>query len=80
VNVNILLVGIAKDTNQIYAHQFKNHVMPVTARRILDEIPNTDRMLLQSVGLLNHDKLKVPWSLVITSESITVSLPNQSSL
>jgi hypothetical protein len=68
---NVLLIGITKDTS---ARDFKNHFIPIcqnnrviTSRinqRRLGLIPNTDRMFLQSVSLLNPESINPPWSLV----------------
>jgi len=71
-NKNILLIGITKDTT---VHEFKNHVIPICVNNSiwpnnrlvpqdLDNIPNTDRMLLQAMSMLNYDKIHVPWSLI----------------
>jgi len=67
----VLLIGITKDTS---ARDFKNHFIPIcqNARVItsgidqkrLSLIPNTDRMFLQSVSLLNPENIDPPWSLV----------------
>ncbi|MGQ9718433.1 MAG: winged helix-turn-helix domain-containing protein [Nitrososphaerales archaeon] len=66
-----LLIGITKDTS---AREFKNHVIPVCinngiwtskiTQEDLDKVPNTDRMLLQSISLFNYQDVKVPWSLI----------------
>jgi hypothetical protein len=67
----ILFVGLTKDTA---ARDFKRQLIPIlqnegmlrgslTAEEF-EEMPNTDRMILQSVSLFNTEKVKVPWSLV----------------
>ena len=68
---HILLVGITKDTS---AHDFKRQLVPIMMREgllatnlnneALRELPNTDRMILQSASLFNTDKVSPPWSLV----------------
>ncbi|HZF21216.1 MAG TPA: hypothetical protein VEZ43_01960, partial [Dongiaceae bacterium] len=68
---NILLIGLAKDTA---ARDLKNHVLPVLvtngiwkseiSQTELSNLPNTDRMLLQSLSIFNHTQIPVPWSLV----------------
>ncbi|TMI42778.1 hypothetical protein E6H23_03950, partial [Candidatus Bathyarchaeota archaeon] len=68
---NILLLGLAKDTA---ARDLKNHVLPVLitngvwkseiSQTDLSNLPNTDRMLLQSLSIFNHKQIPVPWSLV----------------
>lgn len=67
----ILFVGLTKDTA---ARDFKRQLIPIlqnegmlrgtlTAEEF-EEMPNTDRMILQSVSLFNTEKVRVPWSLV----------------
>jgi len=67
----ILFIGLTKDTA---ARDFKRQLIPVlqnegmlrgtlTAEEF-EQMPNTDRMILQSVSLFNTEKVKVPWSLV----------------
>ncbi len=64
-----LLIGVTKDTT---ARDFRSHVIPVCVASGIwkaewgksEEIPTTDRMLLQAVSMLNHDKVQVPWSLI----------------
>ncbi len=67
----ILFIGLTKDTA---ARDFKRQLIPIlqnegllrgklTAKEF-EEMPNTDRMILQSVSLFNTEKVKVPWSLV----------------
>jgi hypothetical protein len=81
---NILLIGITKDT---IAHEFKNHVIPICvnnniwphnklASRDLDNIPNTDRMLLQAMSMLNYDKIQVPWSLIEYDAAFVTTIPD----
>ncbi len=67
----ILLIGLTKDTA---ARDLKNHVVPVLSsnkiwssditQEDLSRIPNTDRMMLQTLSVFNHESMKVPWSLV----------------
>lgn len=67
----ILFIGLTKDTA---ARDFKRQLIPIlqnegilqgtlTAEEF-EEMPDTDRMVLQSVSLLNTEKVRVPWSLV----------------
>jgi len=67
----ILFIGLTKDTA---ARDFKRQLIPIlqnegmlrgtlTAEEF-EEMPNTDRMILQSVSLFNTEKVKVPWSLI----------------
>ena len=65
------MIGITKDTA---ARDFKRHVLPLLSNtkafstvipsETFEEIPNTDRMLLQAVSMMNHEKLRVPWALL----------------
>ena len=68
---NILFIGLTKDTA---ARDFKRQLIPIlqnegmlrgtlTAEEF-EEMPDTDRMILQSVSLLNTENVRVPWSLV----------------
>ena len=67
----ILLIGLTKDTA---ARDFKRQLIPILQNEGMlrssltteefNELPNTDRMILQSVSLFNTEKVKVPWSLV----------------
>ena len=68
---NIVFIGLTKDTA---ARDFKRQLIPIlqnegmlrgtlTAEEF-EEMPNTDRMILQSVSLFNTEKVKVPWSLI----------------
>ena len=80
----IILIGITKDTA---AQEFKNHVIPIclmnniwTNNDIiydnLNKIPNTDRMLLQALSMLNSDKISVPWSLVEYDSAFVMAIPD----
>ncbi len=42
-----------------------------------EKMPNTDRMILQSVSLFNTEKLKVPWSLVEYDSSFKTMVADQ---
>ena len=67
----ILFIGLTKDTA---ARDFKRQLIPILQNEGLlrgtltaeefEEMPNTDRMILQSVSLFNTEKVKVPWSLI----------------
>jgi hypothetical protein len=80
----IILIGITKDTA---AQEFKNHVIPIclmnniwTNHDIiydnLNKLPNTDRMLLQVLSMLNSDKINVPWGLVEYDSSFVMAIPD----
>jgi hypothetical protein len=79
---NILLLGVTKDTS---ARDFKNHVIPVClnegiwnmkmSQQDLNQVPNTDRMFLQSISINNYDKIEVPWSLVEYDSAFTTIIP-----
>jgi len=67
----VLFIGLTKDTA---ARDFKRQLIPILNNegllnasvtfKELDELPNTDRMILQSVSIQNPDLVKVPWSLI----------------
>ncbi len=66
----ILLIGLTKDTA---ARDFKRHVLPLLSNigafpggieaKAFQEIPDTDRMFLQAMSMMNAAKLDVPWAL-----------------
>jgi hypothetical protein len=67
----ILIIGLTKDTS---AKEFKRHFIPICqnngiissdiSQERLALIPNTDRMFLQSISLLNYEKIIPPWALI----------------
>jgi len=79
----ILLLGLTKDTA---ARDLKNHVLPVMVsndlwksdltQEQLSRIPNTDRMLLQTLSVFNHDAITVPWSLVEYDSAFLMIVPD----
>ncbi len=82
-NRKILLLGITKDTA---SRDFKNHVIPVLVnegiwkhaidQQKLRDVPNTDRMFLQSISLFNHEKIMVPWSLIEYDSAFRTIVPD----
>ncbi|MDQ3902537.1 MAG: hypothetical protein M3247_02615, partial [Thermoproteota archaeon] len=81
---NVLLLGISKDTA---VHEFKNHVMPICINNNLwpncsltqddiNNIPNTDRMFLQSLSMFNHNKISVPWALIEYDSAFIMAVPD----
>lgn len=42
----------------------------------LDNIPNTDRMFLQSISLSNYGRLNIPWSLVEYDAAFVTAIPD----
>ena len=86
---NILLLGIAKDTT---AHDFRNHLLPIglsnslwnddeninmNIQKEIDKIPYSDRIILQSLSLLNYEKIKVPWSLIEYDAAFIMAIPDR---
>jgi len=79
----ILLVGLTKDTS---AKEFKRYFIPICqnnkiissniSQERLGLIPNTDRMFLQSVSLLNHEKINTPWSLIEYDTTFKTLVPS----
>jgi hypothetical protein len=67
----ILLIGVTKDTA---ARDFKRQLIPIMhnegfletrlQREALQELPNTDRMILQSASIFNVEQITPPWSLI----------------
>ena len=86
---NILLLGISKDTT---AQDFKNHLLPIglsnslwngdenintEIQKEIDKIPYSDRTILQSLSLLNYEKIKTPWSLIEYDAAFRMSIPDR---
>jgi hypothetical protein len=79
----ILLVGLTKDTA---ARDLKNHVLPVLSsnkiwssditQQDLSRIPNTDRMMLQTLSVFSYKSMKVPWSLVEYDSAFLMIVPD----
>ena len=80
----ILLIGLTKDTA---ARDFKRQLVPILhsegvlktsiTLEDLEGLPNTDRMILQSVSLHNPDEVKVPWSLVEYDSAFKTMIPDR---
>ena len=80
----ILLVGVTKDTA---ARDFKRQLIPImdnegllktqVNREALQELPNTDRMILQSASIFNLEQVKPPWSLVEYDSAFRSMLPDK---
>ena len=68
---HILLIGMTKDTA---ARDLKRQLIPIMRNEqllresvqlsVLQELPNTDRMILQSTSIFNSEKVIPPWSLI----------------
>lgn len=80
----ILLVGITKDTA---ARDFKRQLVPIMHKEdlletqmkmeTLSELPNTDRMILQSASVFNTDKVHPPWSLIEYDSAFRTMQPDE---
>lgn len=80
----ILLVGITKDTA---ARDFKRQLIPLMEKEkllknqnrtaLFRNLPNTDRMILQSASLFNNEKMKPPWSLIEYDSCFRTILPDK---
>ena len=83
-NRKILLVGLTKDTS---AKEFKSHFIPICqnnkiissniSQERLALIPNTDRMFLQAVSILNYEKVNPPWALIEYDTSFKTMIPSE---
>jgi hypothetical protein len=81
---NILLVGVTKDTA---ARDFKRQMLPImdsegllkkqVNREALMELPNTDRMILQSASIFGMEQFKPPWSLIEYDSAFRSILPDK---
>ena len=70
-NRHVLLIGMTKDTA---ARDFKRQLIPIMhnegllktaiSKEQFENLPNTDRMILQSASVFNPEKIKPPWSLI----------------
>ena len=80
----ILLIGVTKDTA---ARDFKRQLIPIMAnegllktrlqREALQNLPNTDRMILQSASIFNVEQITPPWSLVEYDSAFRTMLPDR---
>jgi hypothetical protein len=80
---HILLIGVTKDTA---ARDFKRQLIPIMNnedllktrinRESFQELPNTDRMILQSASIFNLDKIQPPWSLIEYDSTYRTMLPD----
>jgi hypothetical protein len=80
----ILLIGVTKDTT---ARDFKRQLVPIMENegllkaqvnlQSLQNLPNTDRMILQSASIFNTDKVKPPWSLIEYDSAFRSMLPDK---
>jgi len=76
-----LVIGVTKDTT---ARDFRSHVIPVCVGSGIwkmeegefETVPTTDRMLLQAVSMLNHDRVSIPWSLVEYDAAFQMIVPD----
>ena len=76
-----LLIGMTKDT---IASDFRSHLVPVCVNsglwkvhaEQLENAPSTDRMLLQAASMLNHEQIRVPWSLVEYDAAFQTIVPD----
>jgi hypothetical protein len=83
-NRRTLLIGITKDTA---ARDFKRQLLPIMhaeklletglQREELQELPNTDRMILQSASIFSAEKIKPPWSLIEYDSTFRTMLPDR---
>jgi hypothetical protein len=83
-NRRTLLIGITKDTA---ARDFKRQLLPIMLeekllktrfqREKLQELPNTDRMILQSASIFSAEKIKPPWSLIEYDSAFRTMLPDR---
>ncbi len=76
-----LLIGVAKDSS---ARDLKRQVIPVldhvgvlkASYEHLNEVPDTDRMILQWVSLLEHGSLEVPWATIEYDTAFKTVVPH----
>jgi len=78
----VLLIGLTKDTA---ARDFRRQLLTICSREhmwkidlsseTMENIPNTDRMLLQSASVHNWEKLSVPWALIEYDTAFKTMVP-----
>jgi hypothetical protein len=83
---HILVIGITKDTA---ARDFKRQLIPILRNekmletsmqsKILQTLPNTDRMILQSASIFNIKQIMPPWSLIEYDSAFRSMLPDKES-
>jgi hypothetical protein len=83
-NRHTLLIGITKDTA---ARDFKRQLIPIMLeenlletqlqREELQQLPNTDRMILQSASIFSAEKIKPPWCLIEYDSAFRTMLPDR---
>jgi hypothetical protein len=81
---HVLLVGVTKDTT---ARDFKRQLIPIMDSEGLlkkqvdleafQNLPNTDRMILQSASISNLDQIRPPWSLIEYDSAFRSMLPDK---
>ena len=82
----ILLVGVTKDTA---ARDFKRQLIPIMhngnllktrmSSTAFQELPNTDRMILQSASIFNVEQITPPWSLIEYDSAFRSMQPDKES-
>ncbi len=85
---DVLLIGITKDT---IARDFSNHLLPIGIENSLwncerkdlqaitddgDDTVYSDRMLLQTISLMNRDSIHVPWSIIEYDSAFVMTIPD----
>lgn len=80
----ILLIGVTKDTA---ARDFKRQLVPIMHQEgllktqlmpeALQDLPNTDRMILQSASIFNAEQIQPPWSLIEYDSAFRTMLPDR---
>jgi hypothetical protein len=83
---HILVIGITKDTA---TRDFKRQLIPILRNekmletsmqsKILQTLPNTDRMILQSASIFNIKQIMPPWSLIEYDSAFRSMLPDKES-
>jgi hypothetical protein len=81
---HILLIGITKDTA---ARDFKRQLIPIMQSQQLlkahipkdtfENLPNTDRMILQSASIFNPEQIKPPWTLIEYDSAFRTMIPDR---
>jgi len=80
----VLLLGLTKDTA---ARDLKRQLIPIlqgegmlkgsVSREDMEETPNTDRMILQSISLYNYQAVRVPWGLIEYDTAFKTMTPDR---
>lgn len=77
----VLLIGLTKDTaardfrRQLVKICGRNRLWKLDSSETLENMPHTDRMLLQSASVHNYENISIPWALVEYDTAFKTMVP-----